>query len=423
MEAAYDRERRLMPTLVYGTQRGIRLDTHTLEHHETVYTRALEIAKGRIEKLIGVHPDSSNEVLADALEASGSVTEWVMTGTGKRSFAKGNIHIVRPDVKVLYEYTGALETCLSTFIRPWLDFSQRDGRLHPNWNQVRQARTDRDSKGTRTGRLSSDQPNFQNVPNEFRDRLGKALTIPDGLPPLPVMRRYCLPDEGHVWLKRDFSSQEIRILAHFEEGALGEAYRANPDLDPHTMAQELITQLIGITYARKDVKITGFSIIYGTGANGLSVQLDRPYNEAFAIKEAYLTAMPGIRALMDDVQRRGRGNQPIRTWGGRLYYSEPPKVIDGRMRDFHYKLLNYLIQGSAADQTKQAICDWESARRWDHTFVATVHDEINISAPEEEAARAMTTLREAMNADRFDVPFKSEGFKGANWADIEEYEP
>jgi DNA polymerase-1 len=234
------------------------------------------------------------------------------------------------------------------------------------------------------------------------------------------MRQYCLPEEGHLWLKRDFSSQEIRILAHFEDGALCEAYKSNPNLDPHQMARELITSMIGVTYARKDIKITGFSIIYGTGANGLSVQLGRPISEAASIKFSYLAAMPGVKSLMQGVQSRGKSNQPVRTWGGRVYYAEPPRADkeSGRIRDFAYKLLNYLIQGSAADQTKEALNDWEDMRKWDSVFLATVHDEINISAPREAWQEHMAKLKEAMNSDRFDVPMLSEGFVGENWEDI-----
>jgi DNA polymerase-1 len=420
MREAYDRERKTIPTLVDGTQRGIRIDRHTLEHHSGVYHRALQVADDRVRSLIGYSGAiGANAAFSEALERSGAVTEFVLTKMGKKSMAAGNLKISRPDVKELYEYRSALKTCLTTFIDPWLEFSEADGRVHPNWNSVRQVASDHSSKGTRTGRLSSDKPNFQNVPSEFTDGLGRLLPIPEGLPPLPIMRRYCLPEEGHVWIKRDFSSQEIRILAHFEDGSLCEAYRANPDLDPHRMAQELILSLIGVEYVRKDVKITGFSIIYGTGASGLSIQLGRSYEEAYAIKEAYLTAMPGVRTLMQDIQRRGKSNQPIRTWGGRIYYVEPPKVIDGRLRDFAYKMLNYLIQGSAADQTKQAICDWEDTRKWADTFLATVHDEINLSVPEETWQSSMETLEKAMDKDRFDVPFRSEGYVGKNWADLE----
>lgn len=425
MSEAYDRERRMMPITMQGTKNGIKIDRHTLEHHETVYTKALAIADDTIGHLLG----NSNldvgcgEDLARALDANNAAGEWVLTKTGKRSMAKGNLTIKHPEVKVLYEYRSALETCLTTFMRPWLAFSERDSRLHPNWNQVRTSHGGRGLKGARTGRLSSDHPNFQNVPNEFVDKAGAPLPVPDGLVPLPIVRRYCLPEDGHVWIKRDYSSQEIRILAHFEDGSLRLAYIANPDLDPHQMAGELIHKMQGILYARKTIKITGFSIIYGTGATGLSIQLNTGYTEAYTIKEAYLTAMPGVRALMDGVQRRGRRGLPIRTWGGRLYYSEPPRVNEqGRLQEFHYKLLNYLIQGSAADQTKEAICRWEERRKWSDIFLATVHDEINISAPKEEAKEAMARLQEVMNADNFDVPFRSEGFMGPNWADIKKYE-
>lgn len=423
MEEAYDRERRLFPITHRGTRTGIRIDRDTLIHHEHVYTKCLEVAESRLEAALDLAPGTVGEtgVFVDALERKGFVTEWVLTPTGKKSKAKDNLKINNPEVKILYEYSSALHTCLQTFMRPWLALSASDGRVHPNWNQVKQYREGgklTDKKGTQTGRLSSDSPNFQNVPTEFTYPDGTPLAVPDGLHPLPLMRRYCLPEPGHVWLKRDFSSQEIRILAHFEDGSLCEAYRGNPKLDPHKMAQELILAMIGVEYARKSIKITGFSIIYGAGATGLSHQLGQSYDEAAAIKGAYLRAMPGIQELMDDVQNRGRSGNPIRTWGGRLYYTEPPKVVGGRLRSFEYKLLNYLIQGSAADQTKESIIEWEGERDSDTVFLATVHDEINISSPKEVWRERMEKLTKHMNADRFDVPFLSEGFVGENWHDI-----
>jgi DNA polymerase-1 len=425
MEQAYDRERRLFPIVYRGTQRGIRIDRDTLSHHEYVYTQCLSIAEGRLVDALGGNPDvlERDSLLCDALDKIGAVKEWTLTATGKRSMAKGNLKISDPKIKMLMDYRGALSTCLQTFMRPWLEFSKADGRLHPNWNQVKQYREGGniyDKKGTQTGRLSSDSPNFQNVPAEFTYKDGTKLAVPNGLHPLPTMRSYCLPELGHVWLKRDFSSQEIRILAHFEDGSLCEAYRANVDLDPHQMAMEIIHQMIGRLYARKSVKITGFSIIYGTGANGLSIQLECPYIEAKTLKDAYLDAMPGVRDLMQDVQRRGRNGQPVRTWGGRIYYAEPPKIMDGQLRDFAYKLLNYLIQGSAADQTKQSLIDWDDNRGERDIFLATVHDEINISAPKGLHKVSMTILKNAMELDRFDVPFASEGFVGENWFDLEE---
>jgi DNA polymerase I-like protein with 3'-5' exonuclease and polymerase domains len=431
MVEAYDRERRLFPSMLDGTKRGIRIDRHTLEHHEKVYTWCHNRAREMLAQSLGcpVEHLDGDDTFADALENSGAVKEWTLTEKSKkRSLSKDNLKIVIPEVKVLLDYQSALGTCLSTFMRPWLELSAENGRVHPNWNQVKQPRNEngggngRNNKGTRTGRLSSDSPNFQNVPTEFVTATGDPLPVPTGLHTLPQMRRYCLPEDGHVWLKRDFSSQEIRILAHFEDGGLCEAYRANPKLDPHQMAAEIAHGLIGVMYARKEIKITAFSIIYGSGVTGLSVQLGRGYSDAFEIKEAYLSAMPGVRTLMRGVQNRGKSGQPIRTWGGRIYYREPSKEIGGRVMDFSYKLLNYLIQGSAADQTKEALIDWHGSKRWGDFFLATVHDEINISAPKEDWQERMRVLRECMNRDRFDVPMLSEGFYGENWADLEECE-
>jgi DNA polymerase I-like protein with 3'-5' exonuclease and polymerase domains len=421
MEEAYDRERRLLPKLMSGTRRGIPLARDRLEADEKRYTRALVEADHRLAGLLGCPVDhlEHDETFANALEASGAVTEWVLTPKSKkRSLAVDNLKIARPDVKALHGYRSGISTCLSTFMRPWLEFSKLDGRVHPEWNQVR-TRGDARDVGTRTGRMSGSGPNFQNVPTEFVDSLGKPLPVPEGLPDFPIMRRYCLPEDGHLWIKRDFSSQEIRILAHFEDGALCQAYRANPELDPHQMAVEIIQMLVGVTYARKDIKVTGFSLIYGSGVRGIAGKLGVSYGQGQAIRDSYLDAMPGVRTLMQDVQRRGKSGQPIRTWGGRLYYVEAPKEIDGQLRDFAYKLLNYLIQGSAADQTKESINEW-----WDDrgnaSYLAAVHDEINASAPKETWKEDMAKLKKHMNADRFDVPMLSEGFVGENWGDIVE---
>lgn len=429
MEAAYDRERELMPSLVQGTRRGILLDRWKLEHHEKVYTEALARSTERLCVSVGCTLDEleSDTLFADALERCGAVTEWVLTPkSGKRSMSKENLKVSDPNIRTLMTYRGALETCLQTFMRPWLVKSSNDGRLHPNWNQVKQARNDKFSKGAKTGRLSSDDPNFQNVPTEFTDKFGVPLAYPDGLVPLPMLREYCLPDEGFLWLKRDYSSQELRILAHFEDGTLAEAYRGNPDLDVHQMAVELIQNLVGLTYARKDIKITGFSLLYGTGVAGLSGQLGQPYDDAKRIKDSYLAALPGLNTLMRDVKRRGERGDSIRTWGGRIYFAEIAKEINGELRSFAYRLLNYLIQGSAADQTKEAINHWTRTSNWQSQFLATVHDEINVQAPIVDWRMHMEELRVSMEQDNLDVPVRSEGFVGYDWQNIvkeKDFEP
>lgn len=412
----YDRERFLMPILMKGSKDGIRVNRPALEQALDRAQKALDAADSRVRATLqapGLDVASGSE-LVHACEAAGIVadSDWIRTPTGEKSTAKGNLELAikDKDLVALLKYRSSLSTCIGTFMMNWLEMSAGDGRLHPEWNQVR---THEEGKryGTRTGRLSCSNPNLQNVPTEFDQE------IPDGLEALPFMRQFLLPEEGHVWCKRDFSSQEIRIAAHFEDGPLLAAYRANPALDPHELTRLRILEMLHKDFKRKHVKITGFQIIYGGGANAIAGNVGCSYGEAQEFKAAYFTAMPGIRDLSYDTSRRGRSGEPIKTWGGRLYYREiSPKYPE---RDFSYKLLNYLIQGSAADQTKQCLVDWNRTRFPGSRFVATVHDEINISAPIDEWQDHMEHLREVMNADRLDCPMLSDGFVGENWHEIE----
>ena len=415
----YDRERELMPILVRATQHGVRVNTAalnaTLDQCRAAQERCENLIIGKLGgSQFNVH---SGAELARALDAAGAVSNWVLTPTGKKSTAKDNLlkSIDDPELAQLLMYTSAMQTCIGTFIEPWLEKSAADGRLHPNWNQVRQPKGS-GAKGTRTGRMSSDDPNFQNVPNAFDFDIHKDLVA------MPRMKDFVLPEEGHTWLKRDFSGQEMRILAHFEEGELMKAYIDNPDLDPHGMVQGMIKDMIGKEFPRKFVKETGFGMIYGMGAPGLAKKIGCDAATARDLQSSYKVALPGVGKLQGITKNRGKTGRPIRTWGGREYYAEEPKIIGGRYRSFEYKLTNYLIQGSAADQSKQALIDWHNGKGDNHIFMTIVHDEINISAPIDEAPEAMEWLRQSMDKERFDVPFRSDSFRGETWGSIEEYE-
>lgn len=416
MEQAYQREQDLAPILSESSRRGVRVNAEALDADTKKYRAAQAKSDAYIFKRLGEFDLAKDAELAAALDRADQVTDWVLTPTGRRSVARKNLvgRVRDPALLEHLAYRGVLETCLGTFAEPWLAQVQREhGRLHPQWNQVRGDKgQDGDLSGTRTGRMSCKQPNLQNIPNDF-----EGLAIPKGQLPMIEMRRYLLPEEGCVWLKRDFSAQEMRIMAHFAEGRLYEAFHADPRTDPHDAVQKLILAHTGINLSRKYTKITGFGIMYGRGVANLSAALGVDPDQGAATRNAYYAALPEVRKLADQTRACGRTGVPIVTWGGREYYREPNPD-----RDLSYKLLNYLIQGSAADQTKQAMIDWDGMRREDEILIAAVHDEINICAPEGMKAQAMKTLRKAMDADRFDVPFCSEGFAGPNWADIEEYE-
>lgn len=431
MLESYRREQKLMPILCAATERGVRVDTNALGRDIEFYLQAKTFAEEYIYSRLGQFNIDSDTELANALDRADQITEWVLTPTGRRSTARKNLvgRVKDPLLLQYMAYRGVLATCLGTFAGPWLEKALAfNGRMHAQWNQIRGDRGEGgDMSGTRTGRMSCRDPNLQNVSTDF-----ETLVIPDAIKamavawglergyvisPVPLMRKYLLPEIGHIWLKRDFSAQEMRILAHFMEGRLFDAFNANSKTDPHQAVKEMIDEALGGDMPRKYVKITGFGILYGRGVPNLSLALGVDEVKGKSIRDAYYAALPEIRDLSYDVRNRGKRGQYIRTWGGRVYYREPDPA-----RDLSYKLLNYLIQGSAADQTKQAIIDHDATREPHDLLIAPVHDEINISAPIEDEVGAMQTLKTAMNYPRFDVPFESDGFKGENWAELEECE-
>ena len=420
MLEAYNRERRLMPILLESERHGILLDTKSLAKDLPTMEAALDKVTGALCRMLKIKPHEAyykpnkhvldaSQRLGDLLERSGHAdpSKWLPTKKGSRSVGKDSLRasVDNKRLLALLGYRAALNNALSTFMRPWhaLTVGQNYDRLHTNWNQVRNP----EGYGTRTGRISSNRPNFANVPNEYDDP-------PKGHPPIPLMRSYLLPDKGHVWLKRDYSAQEIRILAHYEDDSLAKAFNETPNLDPHQFAAELIMAVTAIELNRNATKIIAFSICYGKGVRMLAVDLNVEYHQGYALKKGYFDAFPGIEGLAQEVKQIGSEGEAVRTVGGRVMYSEP-EAEDGRR--FDYKLLNHLIQGSASDLTKQAIIDYFSSGGVGH-MLAQVYDEINLSVPKGHAEAMDVQLQEAIAGKGIvlDVPLTSDAYVGSSWS-------
>jgi DNA polymerase I-like protein with 3'-5' exonuclease and polymerase domains len=409
---AYDREIELLPILAQSTLDGVRVDEAKLHEDIAFYRAVLEF---EVDESIfsylgssGFNIDSDEE-LANAIDASHVEVEWVRTPAGKRSTSKENLPKALKDQYLLslLRYRGILGTCLSTFMEPWAATAV-NGRVHFDWNQVRSRDAEaKKSKGARTGRLSS-SPSMLNVPRKH----GKLKDLWENLklPPLPNVRNYMLPDEGQQWLKRDYCSQEIRVLAHYEDAELMREFITNPRLDMHDYMQSQIVDTLGMAITRDEVKIVAFSIIYGAGLSKLAHGLKCSLDDAATIKRAYLSAVPGIKAVQADIKRKWGHGLPITTFGGRQYYKEPSREVNGVLMDFMYKGLNYLIQGSSADITKQAIINYNKIRK-NGRFLVAVHDEINITGGRSE----MALLNEAMRDIPLDVPLLSDGSVGPSY--------
>ena len=406
---AYNVERELMPYLTAATVKGVRTDRVALKGSQYVLEVAARSIDASLHDMLGDINLDSGADLAEALETHGLITEWKLTPTGKRSTAKDSLlaGINDEDVLSLLLYRGALTKMLSSFIIPWIAQSESDGRLHPNWNQTRSSREK--DRGTRTGRLSSDSPNFQNVSKPYKG------PVPAGFPELPELRKFILPEVGEEWLSRDFCAQEMRILAHFEDGLLLEQFQDNPDMDPHLMIKNLIRDKTGMDVSRDHVKGVGFGIMYGMGVAGLATQLGVSVEQAGHMRSAYHAALPGVGALQHATRGYGKRGLPVVTSGGREYLVEPPRIMNNDMRTFEYKLLNYLIQGSAADQTKCCLLDWFKCAPSEHTFLATVHDEINISVPIGDQA---IQLERCMENTTMDCPMRTTVERGPTWGEL-----
>lgn len=423
MMGAYDRERQLMPIMLESERRGVRLDMPGLRRDVKVFQNAKELADNWLRKRLkapNLNIDSDASV-AEALFQAGIVTDFKLTPTGKRSVSKKNLlpDMFRdPKVAQVLGYRNRLGTILGTFMENWVELGQYDGRIHTSWNQVRNSESG--GGGARTGRMSC-RPSLMNIPTEFEDK-GDGYIHPEFLkvPHLPLVRNYILPEKGHLFGGRDYNQQELRILGHFEDGDLMHAYQENPELDTHSFVKSEIEGILGKEMKRKVIKEINFGTIYGQGVPSLAEKLGEEVVTIQQIKSAQLVALPGLKQLNEGIKRGAKNGLPIRTWGGRLYYKEEGIVINGRKVDFGYKLLNYLIQGSAADCTKQAIINYDAIKK-EGIFLCSVHDENNISAPRKAMKAELKILGEAMADVEFDVEMLSEPYMGPNWGAVEKY--
>lgn len=421
MLPAYEREMRLVPVLLKNEREGMRVDVPAMEADQVKYTAAMTQVETWLRKTLKA-PDvnfDSPAQMVDVLDREGVVTEWSLTPTGQKSMSKKTLrpsHYTNQKVFQALGYRNKLSTCLSTYISPWLITAHAtNGLVHAGWNQTR---NDREA-GARTGRLSG-SPNFMAVAKSFEDK-GDGWTHPEFiklLPHLPLVRNYLMPDKGEVWGRRDFNQQEVRILAHFEDDLLLQAYRDNPRLDVHAFVQKAIKELLGIDLPRTPIKTLNFGLIYGQGVPSMAEKIDRSVDDVQKMRNAQFAALPGLKELDKTIKSMGRQGLCITTWGGRQYYAETPRMIQGRMRTFEYKLLNYLIQGSAADCTKEALIRYDSLPGKDARFLVMVHDELNVSAAKKAFKTEMLKLREVMMSIEFDVPLLSDAEFGPRWGSM-----
>jgi DNA polymerase I-like protein with 3'-5' exonuclease and polymerase domains len=136
-------------------------------------------------------------------------------------------------------------------------------------------------------------------------------------------------------------------------------------------------------------------------------------------KETFLSVFPKIKELIQDIRATFKRGEPIRTWGGRLYYCEEPRLIKGVLRNFEYKGINYLVQSSSSDVTKEAILRFNELKK-ESRFLLTVHDENTAVAPKKYWKQELKALKEAMEGIDLDAPLTCDGYVGDSWGALKD---
>ena len=440
MLEAYRRELRLMPILLRNARRGMVVDVDKLALDLPVMERGVKTIDTWLRRRLGKINIDSDQQLGAALYDRGVVKDFSRTPKGALSVSRKTLTIDKfsdPKVYQALTYRSQMSTSINMFMRPWLELAGAGNLIYPNWSQVRSPKGDsRDNKGARSGRIICSKPNFLNIPKKWKKSISAGYVHPAfaKVPELPYVRTYALPHKGKRWGRRDYNQQEVRLFAHFEEGPVMQGFLDDPRYDLHEVArveEETALTAVGLRgeFDRDIAKTTVFGAFYGQGLTGLMEALklreeDKPVGRT--IHRALHRAVPSIGQLSGELKQLADQDLPIRTWGSRLYYCEPPKYVEkfGRDMTFEYKLISYLIQGSGADVMKEAICRYYEHPKRTEEMIVTVYDELNIDLPlsKKGAAQEMTLLRDVMQSIECSVPMLSDGEIGPSWGALKRYE-
>lgn len=321
------------------------------------------------------------------------------TGYSTNAEVLEKLRYEHPVVELILEYR-TLAKIKSTYCDGLLKVVEEDGRIHSSFNQTE----------TRTGRISSTEPNLQNIP--VRTDVGREL------------RKFFVAKEGCVLVDADYSQIELRVLAHVaNDSGMIEAFKENDDIHRNTAAQvfhmprEMVTPLM-----RSRAKAVNFGIIYGIGAFSLAKNIGVTRKEAEEYIKTYLDHFSGVRNYMTNVVEHAKETGYVETLFGRRRYLPELSSSNFNLRSFGERVaMNMPIQGTAADIIKIAMIrvvhrlEKEGLRA---RLILQVHDELIVEAPEEEAALVQQLLTEEMEqAIHLSVPMVAEATIGKTWYD------
>ncbi|HET7752073.1 MAG TPA: DNA polymerase I [Terriglobales bacterium] len=397
----------LVPVLARMEQTGVKIDCDALAEMSIRLQRDCRAKEKEIWELAGFEFNiNSPKQLGDVLFNKLNLPKPVKYGKGKTVSTAVDVleglaltHDVprlvldyRQLTKLKSTYVDALPALLNSCTR----------RLHTTFGQT----------GTATGRLSSANPNLQNIP--IRTELGKEI------------RAAFIADPGHVLLAADYSQIELRLLAHFSgDPLLSEAFRRGDDIHSLT-AQEVfgVPPMMITAEHRRRAKAVNFGIVYGLSAFGLSQQLGIEKSEARQFIDAYFEKYQGVRNFLDSTLEVARREQRVETLFGRVRPIPDINSKNVNMRGFAERTaVNTPLQGTAADLIKLAMISIDGdmrRRKLKSRMLLQVHDELVFEVPQAEVETMRELVRDKMeNVHPLSVPLLVEIGVGPNWRDLD----
>ena len=384
MSSVYERlERPLIPIWAHMEAAGIKVDTQLLHGLSQDFAGRIQILEGEIHQLAGetfniASPKQLGEILFEKLGYEGgkkSKTGAFSTGADiLEDMAENGVEIAR---KVLdYRQLAKLKSTYTDALMA--SVNNRTGRVHTSFSMV----------GASTGRLSSSDPNLQNIP--IRTQEGRQI------------RGAFIARPGCKLISADYSQIELRLVAHVaQEKTMLEAFRNGVDIHAQTASEVFGVPLDQMdAETRRRSKAINFGIVYGISAFGLSRQLSIPQSEARDYIATYLDRFPGIRTYMNDAREFAREHLYVETLFGRRIHIEQIGASNQAMRGFSERqAINAPIQGSAADIIKRAMICLPAelaAQGLAADMLLQVHDELIFEVPEEQAEQSVQLIKSVM---------------------------
>lgn len=399
----YEIEMPLMPVLAEMELNGIRIDTASLAETSSILTSRMHQLEAQIYEAAGeqfniASPKQVGEILFGKMKI---VDKPKKTKTGQYVTSEEVLQQLRhknPIVDDILAHRG-LKKLLGTYIDalPKL-INSRTGHIHTSFNQA----------VTSTGRLSSSDPNLQNIPVRGED--GKEI------------RRCFIPEEGCLFFSADYSQIELRVMAHLSgDENMAEAFRLGHDIHAATAAKIYKEDIDNVTRdQRTKAKRANFGIIYGITVFGLAERLDISRAEASQLIDDYFASFPKVAQYMEQSKETARAKGYAETFFHRRRYLPDINSHNATVRNFAERnAINAPIQGSAADIIKIAMV--RISRRFKaegikSKMILQVHDELNFSVlPEEKEKVERIVLEEMQNAYPLSVPLVADCGWGANW--------